>query len=363
MTSTAARDGHGEKFLRDVIVAVPSLKQEWHERAIERLNSLTKPLGSLGRLEEIAARIVAIREELRPDCSKKMIFTLAADHGVTEEGVSAYPKTVTRQMVSNFLAGGAAINVLCRHFSIDVTVVDIGVDGEMDEIVGLVRRKVAHGTKNMTRGAAMSADQMHAALEVGIDLANHAAEAGCALIGTGEMGIGNTTAASAITAILAGRSVIEVTGRGAGLDDEGLRRKARAIERALVVNHPDASDPLNVLQTIGGLEIAGLTGLILCAAARRIPVIVDGFISTSAAAIACALQPRVRDFLFAAHRSSEPGHGALLKLIGHEPLLDLKMRLGEGTGAALCMSLMESATKLLNEMATFSSAGVSEATA
>jgi len=361
MTGVAAyKDGRTEAAVREVIAAVPLLRQEWYEQAIRRLNSLTKPLGSLGRLEEIAARIVAIEEELRPDCSKKVIFTLAADHGVTEEGVSAYPKAVTRQMVLNFLSGGAAINVLCRHFDIDVTVVDIGVEGEMNGLPGLLQKKIAHGTRNMVLGPAMSADEMHRALQVGIELAS-AAEQGRTFIGTGEMGIGNTTAASAITAILTGRPIAHVTGRGTGLDDAALRRKIQVIERAIAVNRPDPSDPLQVLQTVGGLEIAGLTGLILGAAARRIPVVVDGFISTAAAALACAIQPRVKNFLFAAHRSSEPGHEALLKLIGQTPLLDLNMRLGEGTGAALCMALMEAATKLLNEMATFSSAGVSEA--
>src|SRR5437588_565054 len=282
MTAPAiSKDRKPEAIVREVIASIPLLRQEWYERATERLNSLTKPLGSLGRLEDIAARIVAIREELRPDCSKKVIFTFAADHGVTEEGVSAYPKAVTRQMLLNFLAGGAAINVLCRHFGIDVAVVDIGVDGDTGELRGLVRKKIAPGTRNMASGPAMTADEMFGALQV--------------------------------------------------------------------------------LQRVGGLEIAGLTGLVLGGAARRIPIVGDGFISTAAAAIACALQPRVRHFLFAAHRSSEPGHDALLKFIGQEPLLDLHMRLGEGTGAALGMSLVESATKLLNEMATFSSAGVSEA--
>jgi nicotinate-nucleotide--dimethylbenzimidazole phosphoribosyltransferase len=326
--------------VHEVIASVPSLRQEWYERAGQRLNSLTKPLGSLGRLEEIAARIVAIREELRPDCSKKAIFTLAADHGVTAEGVSAYPKAVTRQMVLNFLSGGAAINVLCRHFGIQVTIVDIGVDGDTSTLPGLMRMKIAPGTKNMAAGPAMSAAEMYGAVQVGIELANGAAEQGLALIGTGEMGIGNTTAAS---------------------DDAGLDHKVRIIERAIAVNHPDPLDALEVLQKLGGLEIAGLTGLILNGAARRIPIVVDGFISTAAAAVACALQPRVKPFLFAAHRSSEPGHEALLEFIGQAPLLDLNMRLGEGTGAALCMALIESATKLLNEMATFSSAGVSEA--
>ena len=361
MTALAAnKDGQAEAVLRDVIASVPLLRAEWYERGVERLNSLTKPLGSLGRLEEIAARIVAIREELRPDCSKKVIFTLAADHGVTEEGVSAYPKAVTRQMVLNFLSGGAAINVLCRHFGIEVTVVDIGVDGDLVGLAGLVGKKIAHGTKDMACGPAMSVGEMHRALQVGVELANDAAHEGQTLIGTGEMGIGNTTAASAITAVLTGRPVADVTGRGTGLDDAGLQHKIQVIERAIGVNCPDPSNPLQVLQTVGGFEIAGLTGLILGAAARRMPIVVDGFISTAAAALACALQPRVKQFLFAAHRSSEPGHGALLKFIGQKPLLDLNMRLGEGTGAALCMALVESATKILNEMATFSSAGVSE---
>lgn len=355
------KNNRAEAAVHEAIAAVALLRQEWYERASERLNRLTKPLGSLGRLEEISAKIVAIREDPRPDCFKKVIFTLAADHGVTEEGVSAYPKAVTRQMVANFLSGGAAINVLCRQFGIDVRVVDIGVDGDTSEFANVVSKKVAHGTKNMAIGPAMSKREMFNAIEVGIELADGAAKEGHTLIGTGEMGIGNTTAASAITAILTGRAAADVTGRGAGLDDAGLKHKIQVIARAIAVNHPDPSDPLQVLQTVGGLEIAGLTGLILGGAARRIPIVVDGFISSAAAAIACALQPRVRPFLFAAHRSTEPGHEALLNFIGQAPLLDLSMRLGEGTGAALCMALIEAATRLLNEMATFSSAGVSEA--
>lgn len=361
MTALAARKDRHAEAVQEVIAAVPLLRQEWYERAGQRLDSLTKPLGSLGRLEEVAAKIVAIREELPPGCSSKVIFTLAADHGVTEEGVSAYPKAVTRQMVLNFLSGGAAINVLCRHFGIDVTVVDIGVEGDTSELSGLMSKKIANGTRNMAIGPAMSPDEMYCALEVGIELANGAAEDGRTLIGTGEMGIGNTTAASSITAILTGRPAADVTGRGTGLDDAGIRRKVQVIERAIAINHPDPSEPLQVLQSVGGLEIAGLTGLILGAAARRIPVVIDGFISTAAAAVACALQPRVSQFLFAAHRSSEPGHEALLNFIGQAPLLDLNMRLGEGTGAALAMAMIEAALNLLNEMATFSSAGVSGA--
>ncbi len=356
MTSTA-----NYTRIFDSIAAVPSLAPEWRARAMARLNSLTKPLESLGRLEEIAARLVEILEEEHPQCSRKIIFTLAADHGVTEEGVSAYPKAVTRQMVLNFLSGGAAINVLSRHCGVEMVIVDIGVESEFGDVAGLVKAKVRPGTRNFTRGPAMTESELHLALAVGLDLAAIAKKKGYTLVGTGEMGIGNTTAASAITAVLTGRSAAEVTGRGAGLDDQGLKNKIAVIERALAANNPDPAKPLDVLRQVGGLEIAGLTGLMIGCACRRIPVVVDGFISTAAAAVACALQPKVRSFLFAGHKSSEPGHLALLNFLGAPPLLDLEMRLGEGTGAALAMSIIEAAVKLFNEMATFSSAGVSEA--
>jgi len=346
----------------DVINSVPCLDSAWHERAVARLNCLTKPLGSLGRLEEIAARLVQIKETEQPHCFQKAIFTMAADHGVTEEGVSAYPKEVTEQMVLNFLSGGAAINVLCRQFGIDIVVVDIGVDSEPLSAAGLVNKKVGRGTKNMARGAAMTESEVEAAFRVGIDLA-FSVEREKTLIGIGEMGIGNTTAASAITAVLTGRPASEVTGHGTGIDGASLRHKIEVVERALAVNRPDASNGFDVLHKVGGFEIAGLAGLIIGAASRRIPVIVDGFISTAAAAVACVIQPRAKQFLFAAHRSNEPGHQALLEFIGQNPILDLQMRLGEGTGAALAMAIIESAAKLLNEMATFASAGVSGATA
>lgn len=349
-----------EEAVRETIAAIPALDPSWHERAYRRLDRLTKPLGSLGRMEEIAARLVAIREEEFPDCSNKAIFTLAADHGVTEEGVSAYPKAVTRQMVLNFLAGGAAINVLCRQFRIEVVVVDIGVDADTDDLAGLVQSKIRRGTNNMATGPAMSRAEAFRAVQAGIALAASAHRDGKQLVGTGEMGIGNTTAASALAAVLCGRSVAEVTGKGTGLDDAAVRRKVGVIERSIRLNQPDASDPIDVLSKIGGLEIAGLAGLALGAAARRTPVIVDGFISTAAAAVAFAIEPRVKGFLFAAHRSAEPGHDALLKFLGLEPILHLNMRLGEGTGAALAMPIVEASAKLLREMATFSSAGVSE---
>ncbi len=360
--SPAVRDAESEgaRFW-SAVASVPSIQPEWQARAAARLDSLTKPPGSLGRLEEIAKRLVGIREETWPRCAAKAIFTMAADHGVTEERVSAYPKEVTRQMVLNFLSQGAAINVLCRHAGIDVIVVDIGVDGDFSGSRGLIERKVARGTRNMAREAAMSNAELHAALYVGLDLAELAAQEGRTLIGTGEMGIGNTTSASAITAALTGCAIATVTGRGTGLDDPARKHKIEIIETALSVNRPQMSDPLDILRKVGGLEIAGLTGLIVGAAARRIPVVIDGFISTAAAAIACAIEPKIKEFIFAGHRSSEPGHSVLLDFIGQRPLLDLEMRLGEGTGAALAMTIIESAAKIMSEMATFASAGVAGA--
>jgi nicotinate-nucleotide--dimethylbenzimidazole phosphoribosyltransferase len=349
-----------EEFVRETAASVPALDSRWHERAVVRLNSLTKPLGSLGHLEVIAARLVEIREEEFPDCSKKVIFTLAADHGVTAEGVSAYPKAVTRQMVLNFLSGGAAINVLCRQFGIEVVIVDIGVDADTDGLDGLVQLKIRKGTNNMATGPAMIRAEACLALQAGIALSDRAHREGKKLVGMGEMGIGNTTAASALAAVFCGKQVAEVTGKGTGLDDAALRRKIDIIDRSLRLNRPDASDPIDVLSKVGGLEIAGLAGLALGAATHRIPVVIDGFISTAAAAVAVAIEPRVKGFLFASHRSSEPGHEALLRSLGLEPFLRLDMRVGEGTGAALAMPILEASVNLLKQMATFSSAGVSE---
>ncbi|HEX5483331.1 MAG TPA: nicotinate-nucleotide--dimethylbenzimidazole phosphoribosyltransferase [Terriglobia bacterium] len=351
------------RTVQEIIASIRPLSPEWQDRAWAQLNDLTKPIGSLGRLESIAARLAAIQETESPQCSNPAIFTLAADHGVTEEGVSAYPKTVTRQMVLTFLSGGAAINVLCRHCGIDVVVVDMGVDGDFDDVTGLLKRKVAHGTRNMAHGPAMTEEELQLALSAGIELAAMAERQERKVIGAGEMGIGNSTAASALTAALTGKPAAEVTGSGTGLDDARVRHKIRVIEQALAVNRPDPADPMDTLRKVGGLEVAGLTGLILGAATRRIAIVVDGFISTSAAAVACAVQPRVSNFIFAAHRSIEPGHSALLEFIQQKPLLDLEMRLGEGTGAALAIHIIQAASKIMNEMATFSSAGVSGALA
>ncbi|MGA7828475.1 MAG: nicotinate-nucleotide--dimethylbenzimidazole phosphoribosyltransferase [Geobacteraceae bacterium] len=330
------------------------------EKAQAKLDNKTKPLGSLGRLEEFARRFAAISGSLDPDTSKKVIFTFAADHGVVEEGISAFPKEVTPQMVFNFLRGGAGINVLARHGGADVRVVDMGVDYDFGILPGLIDCKIARGTANFVKGPAMTREQALAALEAGITLANGCRDEGIVMAGTGEMGIGNTTAASAIIAAISGLPVEQVTSRGTGINDAALVNKIRVIEQALRVNHPDPSNPLDVLTKLGGLEIAGIAGLIIGCAANRIPVVVDGFISTSGALIAVGLNPLIKDYLFAAHESVEIGHRYMLEHLSAEPILDLRLRLGEGTGAALAMGLIEAGVKIMKEMATFAEAGVAE---
>jgi nicotinate-nucleotide--dimethylbenzimidazole phosphoribosyltransferase len=331
-------------------------------QAQERLDRLTKPIGSLGRLEELAARYVMITGEMKPAVPRGVVFTFAADHGVTAEGVSAYPSAVTPQMVLNFLRGGAGVNVLARHAGIEVRVVDIGVAFDFEAAPGLIHRKVMPGTKNLLVEPAMSPIQAEEALQVGIELATEAALQGIGLIGTGEMGIGNTTASSAIAATMTRRLASEVTGRGTGIDDASHARKIDVIQRALELHRLDPVNPLEVLAKVGGLEIAGLAGLMLGAAAARIPVVLDGFIAGAAALIAVGLQPRCKDYLIASHRSVERGHEAILNHLGLKPLFDLDLRLGEGTGACLGMSLVFAAIKIFTEMATFDEAGVSERT-
>lgn len=347
-------------LLRETIDRIQAADPRLLAQAQARLDRLTKPIGSLGRLEELAARYVMITGELKPQIPRGAVFTFAADHGVTTEGVSAYPSAVTPQMVLNFLRGGAAVNVLARHVGIEVRVVDIGVNYDFAEAPGLIRKKVMPGTKNLLVESAMSHDQAEQALQVGIELAREAAQQGIGLIGTGEMGIGNTTASSAITAVLTGRPVFEVTGRGTGIDDASHAHKIEVIQRALAVRRLDSTDAMQVLATVGGLEIAGLAGLILGAASARIPVVLDGFIAGAAALIAVGLQPHCKDYLIASHRSVERGHQAILDHLGVKPLFDLDLRLGEGTGACLGMSLVFAAIKILTEMATFDEAGVSE---
>ena len=330
------------------------------QQAQERLDNKTKPPGSLGRLEEFARRMAAISGTEEPDLAKKVVFTFAADHGVVEEGVSLYPKEVTTQMVFNFLAGGAGVNVLARHSGAEVRVVDVGVDHDFGDTPGMLHRKVARGTRNFTKGAAMTREEMVAALQVGIDLADQCRAEGVGLVGTGEMGIGNTTPSSAIIAVISGLSVRELTHRGTGIGDAALVNKIRVIEEGLALNKPDPQDPLDVLAKVGGLEIAAIAGLVLGCAANSIPVVIDGFISTAGALIASELHPNVRDYIFAAHQSVEIGHRFMLERIGVRPILDLDFRLGEGTGAALAMGLIEAGVKVMKEMATFEQAGVTK---
>jgi nicotinate-nucleotide--dimethylbenzimidazole phosphoribosyltransferase len=338
------------------------VSRDWQAFAKGKLDTLTKPPGSLGRLEEIAAKIVSIREQESPSCANKAVYVFAADHGVTEEGVSAYPKAVTQQMVRNFLADGAAINVFARCAGAEVIVVDIGVDAQFEPHERLLDKKIRRGTCNMAVGPAMTEAEMSAAIAVGRTLAKQARFHNRDLIAVGEMGIGNTTAAAAITAALTGRPAADVTGSGTGISPQTVVHKRHIVERALSVNGVDRnSRALAVLQRVGGLEIGAMSGMIIEAQKQRLPIVIDGFISTAAAALAYALEPKVKEILFAGHVSQEPGHKALLEYIGLDPILNLEMRLGEGTGAVLAMMLIEAAVGMFNEMATFSSAGVSGA--
>ena len=347
------------------VAAIRGIDPAYQEKAQRHLDSLTKPPGSLGRLEAVAAQYVAWREEERPQIGRKSVYVFAADHGITEEGVSAYSREVTPQMVLNFLNGGAAINALARQTDSDVVVVDVGVDFEFGNPPGLLSRKVRRGTRNFAREAAMSAGEVNAAIKVGMDVASEAADQGRTLIALGEMGIGNTSAATAITAALTGRSVFELTGCGTGLDEQRRGRKALIIDRALrhhFGDYPSAQlEPLEILGRVGGLEIAAIAGAVLGAAARRIAVVIDGFICTAGAAVACAVAPNARFGVIAGHLSREPGHRVLLEHMGIMPVLQLDMRLGEGTGAVLTFPVIEAAVRIYNEMATFESAGVSEA--
>ncbi len=330
------------------------------EKAQAHLDQLTKPPGSLGRLEELARRIVEITGQERPAIRRAVIFTLAADHGVVVEGVSAYPQVVTAQMVDNFLRGGAAIDVMARHIGADLVVADLGVATPLPSRPGLVVRRIGPGTWNMARGPAMTREQALAAVEAGIGLVEAERCQGVDLIGTGEMGIGNTTAASAIAAVLTGAPVESVTGRGTGIDEASWQRKVAVIRRAIELNRPDPRDGLDLLAKVGGFEIGGLVGVILAGAAHQVPVVLDGFITGAAALVAQTLKPEVSRYLFASHCSTEPGHKAVLARLGLEPYLDFGLRLGEGTGAALTFPLIRTAVAVYTEMATFKSAGVSE---
>lgn len=351
--------------LERLIAQIEPVPESWIRRAMARQDSLTKPPGSLGLLEKIASRVVAIQQCLAPNVEHKRILVFAADHGVVEEGVSPYPQEVTAQMVANFLRGGAAINAMARAAGAEVVVINIGVKHQIPPVengtpsIQFIDRPVRNGTRNFLREPALTADEAVAAIMMGAEIAMQSAAAGVGLIGLGEMGIGNTTASAAIAAALTGSPSSAVTGRGTGADDEMLAKKQLVVAKALELHADRLSDPLGMLSAIGGLELAGLAGVCLGAAASRIPVVLDGFITTAAAAIAVAMCSAVADYFFAAHLSVERGHAILLERLRLQAMLNLEMRLGEGTGAAIAMKVLESAVRAFVEMATFDSAGVS----
>jgi len=340
---------------------IPKLDVDAMERARARQDRLTKPAGSLGRLEELSITLAGITGRLDPPLQDRVVFTLAADHGVAREGVSAYPPEVTPQMVLNFLHGGAAINVLARRAGVRVVVADFGVDADLPSHPELRALKIRRGTASITSGPAMTEAEAQQAIDAGRGLVAEEARRGLDVVLTGDMGIGNTTAAAAVICALTDLDPREVVGRGTGVDDDGLERKRNAVRRALEVNAAAiARGPLPALAAVGGLEIAGLTGVILEGASRRLPVLIDGFISGAAALAAARIEPEATSYMIASHRSQELGHSAVLKELGLTPLLDLRLRLGEGTGAVLALPLLDAAVAILNQMATFDEAGVSE---
>ncbi len=341
---------------------VPHPNEAAMTAARARQDTLTKPPGSLGRLEALSIQLAGIYGTPRPTIEHKVIITMAGDHGVVAEGVSAFPQEITAQMVSNFLNGGAAINVLAKHVGARVVIVDMGVAADLAPSPGLVDKKVAPGTQNLAQGPAMTRKQALQALKAGAEVVEAELERGLDILAVGEMGIGNTTPSTAIAAAFTGRPPDEIAGRGTGVDDEGLARKIDAVERGLVVNQPNPDDAIDVLAKVGGFEIGGMAGAILAAAAHGRPVMVDGFIATAGAMVSAGLAPTIQPYLIAGHLSNERGHRAMLNWLGLDPLLDLDMRLGEGTGAALGFSLAEAACKVLSEMATFAEAGLSGTT-
>ncbi len=346
--------------LDELTARIKPLDADATAQARRRQDTLTKPTGSLGRLEEVSIRLAGIFGTPTPEIHRKVIILAAGDHGVSAEGVSAYPQEVTAQMVLNFLGGGAGINVLARHVGAEVVIVDVGVAAELPVHPDLYSVKLGMGTANIAHGPAMSRAQAIRSIEEGAQLAMEQIEDGADILGTGDMGIGNTTPSSAITAIIAGVDPAVSTGTGTGISRRGLPHKVDVVRQALEVNRPNPRDAIDVLSKVGGFEIGFLAGVVLGGAAARRPVVLDGFVSGAAALIACALCPGAVGYLIASHRSVEPGHRAALRHLKQRPLLDLKMRLGEGTGAALAMHIVEAAAKCLAGMSSFADAGVSE---
>lgn len=339
--------------------AIAPRNQEASEQTRQHVDQLTKPLGSLGRLEELAVELAAMTGETFPVVTPPGVLVFAADHGVAAEGVSAYPQEVTAQMLLNLVNGGAGINVFARQIGAMQKFVDVGVAVEV-EAPGVINRRIRAGSGNMLKEAAMSADEAQRTLAVGIELAEQIIDEGAKVLIVGEVGIGNTTASSAILSALTGADPDEIVGRGTGLDDAGWQRKKAVVREALALHRPDANEPLDVLAKVGGLEIGAMAGAMIGAASRRVPVLMDGFIATVAALLAVRLAPAVADYLIAGHRSQEPGHAFVLNVLGKQPLLDLNLRLGEGSGAAVAFSIVEASSRMVREMATFASAGVSD---
>ncbi|BCJ86633.1 nicotinate-nucleotide--dimethylbenzimidazole phosphoribosyltransferase [Effusibacillus dendaii] len=347
---------------------IDDINSQYVQEARARHDQLTKPPGSLGFLEEIGIRLAGIQENILPDVDSAAVVVMAADHGVTEEGVSAFPSEVTVQMVLNFMNGGAAVNALARNAGADVHVVDIGVKSDIPNAAQFTERpgsrlwidKVRYGTANMAKEPAMTRAEAEEALQVGWRMGETLYNQGYKMVALGEMGIGNTTASAAITSLLANVPVDQITGTGTGLSAAGVRQKVATIQRAIELHNPNSADPIDVLAKVGGLEIAGLAGLTLACAAYRIPVVVDGFITGAAALAAVRMDERVRSYLFASHQSVEPGHQVVLEALGLRPLFDFSMRLGEGSGAALALPVLKAAARVLREMATFAEAGVAD---
>ncbi len=351
--------------LVEIVEGIKPVEDEWIQKAQERTAQLVMPTRALGRLHEISERLCGIQKTLAPTINNKAILVMAGDHGVVEESVSAYPQEVTPAMVQTFLAGGAGINAISRQVGADVWVVDMGIIPLLD-VTGLTGadrlrvEKIGNGTANCTKGPAMSHPDAEKALQVGFEQAVKRIEAGADLLGTGDMGIGNTTPSAAIGALLTGATLTEMVGRGTGLDDAGLAHKRDIVRRGIEVNTPKPEDGLDVLAKVGGFEIGGIAGAVMAGAFHRRAVVVDGFISTAGALIAHALCPSIKDYLFAGHCSAEVGHRIMLKHLELEPILDLGMRLGEGTGAALAMGVIESAVRMFKEVLTFEEAGVTK---
>jgi nicotinate-nucleotide--dimethylbenzimidazole phosphoribosyltransferase len=351
--------------LAEILSSIKPLDREWIQQASERTAQLVMPTRALGRLHDVSERLCAIQKTLQPSVKRKAVLVMAGDHGVVNAGVSAYPQEVTGAMVQTFLAGGAGINAISRHVNAEVFVVDMGIIADLSglDMPGsdhLVTHKIAPGTADFTRGPAMTLEQAEKSIVLGFQEASRLFEDGVEILGTGDMGIGNTTPSAAIGAVICDTGLDKMVGRGTGVDDEGLERKRSAVSQAIELNQPVVEDGLDVLAKVGGFEIGGIAGCVLAGASHSRPVVIDGFISTAGALIAAALCPDVTDYIFAGHCSEESGHRFMLKHLNLEPLLDLGMRLGEGTGGALSMSIIEGAVSIFKEVLTFEEAGVAD---